>query len=142
MEKQNCKARWAAHKNSTISDLRLLWWAYQNEDTKRAEKIRDDLGDFHEYGLCFDYVAPGTFRGQKEGYWRYQISYGGPSEEFRFYASSPDAPAYRITFVFLDWFDGYERKLSGRDESLLDEIWSFFQEIGSAEAEYEKAVNE
>ena len=47
----------------------------------------DDIGTFWEYGLALDYVAPGTFKDQKQGYFRYQISVGGPSEEFRFYAN-------------------------------------------------------
>lgn len=114
-----------------------MWKAYQLEgsDSPREQayvrRIHEEIGEFHEYGLCFDYVEPETFGGQKEGYWRYQLSWGGPSEEIRFYASSPEAPAHRITFVFMDWFDGYERKLTGKDEKLMDEIWAFFQEIGS-----------
>lgn len=39
---------------------------------------------FDEYALSFDYVEPDTFDDQDRGYFRYQISYGGPSEEVRF----------------------------------------------------------
>jgi hypothetical protein len=88
--------------------------------------------------LCFDYVPPNTFRDQSEGFWRYQISTGGPAEEFRFYSSGPNYPPYRIEFVFLDWGDGYTRKLSGDDLDLMMEIWDFFVDIGMVESEYEK----
>ena len=138
---KSCKERWAAHKDSRCRDLRRLWRAYQEgEDCAYAKRVSQDIGEFHEYGLCFDYVPPGTFNDQREGYWRYQISWGGPSEEFRFYSSSPRHFPYRITFVFLDWFDGYERKLMGDDEKLLNEIWGWFEEVGSTENEFEKAM--
>jgi hypothetical protein len=68
-----------------------------------------DLGNLYEYGLCFDYVAPETFEGQKEPYWRYQLSWGGPSSEFRIYGNTTgeySASIYRIEYWFLDWFDG------------------------------------
>jgi len=64
------------------------------------ESGNDELPPFNEYGLCFDYVEPGTFRDQSVGYHRYQLSTGGPGEEVRFYADGT------IEFVYLDWFCG------------------------------------
>lgn len=136
MEKQTCKQRWAKEKNVTIHDLRKLWKLNQ----KDPEAYDPDLGSFNEYGLAFDYVAPGTFTGQLEGYWRYQISYGGPSEEFRFYASAPQFPPYRLTFVFMDWGDGHERALTGKDLALLLEIWQDFQGTGTVEHVFKEAT--
>jgi hypothetical protein len=133
----NCKQRWAREKDGRMRDIRRLLRAYQEGD----EEV-PDLGSFHDYGLAFDYVAPDTFNDQKEGYWRYQLSWGGPSDEIRFYASGPEYKPYRITYVFMDWFDGYERKLVGNDEELALEIWDLFQELGSVEAEYNKALRE
>ena len=51
--------------------------------------------------LCFDYVEPNTFEGQNIGYYRYQMGYGGPSDEFRKYDNKDF-----IEYWFLDWFDG------------------------------------
>lgn len=131
---QSCKSRWFPHKNSRLRDLRRLFAAYQaGEDSKLYKRVSAELGDFHDYGLCFDYVTPGTFNGQREGYWRYQLSWGGPSDEFRFYASSPESTPHRIEYVFLDWFDGCTRKLRGKDEAFLTEIWNDFQECGMIE---------
>ncbi len=65
---------------------------------------------FNEYGLCFDYVELGTFGDQDQDYFRYQISWGGPSEEIRFYENGA------IEFVFLDWFCGVGFNLN-RDET-------------------------
>lgn len=83
-KRDDCRARWAEHKNSRCADLRKLWKAYTEGDEEEVP----DLGQLHEYGLSFDYVAPGTFKWAKRGFWRYQISWGGPSEEFRFYGES------------------------------------------------------
>jgi hypothetical protein len=136
----SCKARWRAEKNDRISDLKKLFTAHQ-----RGEQDRhlDTLGVFSEYGLGFDYVAPGTFVDAPQGYWRYQLSWGGPSEEFRFYAGGcGEHQAYRISYAFLDWFDGHERALVGNDLALLQDIWGYFRDTGATVAEYRKACRE
>ena len=100
------------------------------------EGYLEDIGNLNEYGLAFDYVAPGTFTDQKEPYFRYQISYGGPSEEFRIYASKIDDynfSVYRIEFWYLHWFDGAPANLHGSDYNLIEEIFTnFFVECGTA----------
>lgn len=55
-----------------------------------------DLGDFHEYGLSFDFVPANS---DSDGFYRFQICWGGPSEEVRFFQD-------RTEFVYLDWFCG------------------------------------
>lgn len=97
-----------------------------------------DLGSLHEYGLAFDYVAPETFPDQKEGYFRYQISYGGPSEEFRFFTSGPEHTVYRVEFWFLDWWDGAPRDCT--DNPTLAEWFDNMRELGCLDAEYQKAA--
>ena len=130
-----CKQRWRAEKDGRIADLRKLWEAYEKDPDTEVE----DLGTLNEYGLSFDYVAPGTFSDQDEGFWRYQLSCGGPQDEFRFYSSGAHDKPYRIEYWFLDWFDGHGRALVGEDLVLLTDLWRWFEEMGSTEAEYEKA---
>ena len=143
MKSTSCREHWLAEKNNEIKTLRKLWRLYQNGD----ETGDPDLGRFEEHGLSFDYVAPGTFK-NKRGYWRYQISYGGPSDEFRFYAEplyrgrNFEPSLVRIEYWFMDWFDGHGRKLTGKDEALLREIWENFVECGVVEAEWKKACDE
>lgn len=122
--------------SSRIEDLSLLWSAYQEGDEDRHS---DELGNFYEYGLCFDYVPAGTFNDQEEAFHRYQLSYGGPQEEFRYF-SNHDLSLIRIEFWYLHWFDGACRVLSGSDKDLMSEIWDFFVEVGSAQAEIDKAT--
>ena len=102
----------------------------------------EDLGNIYEYGLSFDYVAPNTFNDQDEPYFRYQISWGGPSEEFRIYASGSEYTwhPYRIEFWFLDWFDGAGRTLYDTDRDLINQLFEWFAEAGSCQAEYDKAT--
>ena len=80
----------------------------------------DELGSFYDYGLSFDYVAADddgeeAFNAVKDGtspefdgYYRYQISWGGPSEEVRFYKNSTE-------YVYLDWFCGVGFDVSNTD---------------------------
>jgi hypothetical protein len=134
----SCASRWKANKDSRVSDLRqLLAAGHQGDEDTHA----NDLGTLSEYGLAFDYVAPGTFNEQPEGYWRYQISWGGPSDEFRFYAGGcGEQQPYRISYAFLDWFDGHERALADKDLEVMRQLWVFFRDAGITTAEYRKTM--
>ena len=107
------------------------------------DSMRETMYDrFHEYGLSFDYVEPGTFTDQDEGYLRFQISWGGPSEEIRFYVSPtqnagyygvrPDWHLYRIEFWYLDWFDGACVDITKNDTARA--VFDLFNECGSVHA--------
>ena len=126
-----CRERWAEHKRSRMADLRRLWAAYQRD----PEESVPDLGTLNEYGMSFDYVAPDTFKGQPRGYWRYQLSWGGPSDEIRLYGEVTQEygglSIDRTEYAFLDWFDGHSRALVGRDAVLVREIMTDFQECGT-----------
>ena len=132
-EKEKCENRIDKELENTLKDIRILWEAYCS-----GEEDVEDLGNVYDYGLCFDYVSPNTFTDQEQGFFRWQLSTGGPEDEFRFYAN-PDLSCYCVEYVFLDWFDGAERELIGEDKSLLMEIYGWFRECGSVEAELEKA---
>ena len=59
----------------------------------------EELGSLYEYGLEFCPVPYNEDEGGAIKYYRYLLSYGGPSTEIRFYR-------HRTEFVFLDWFSG------------------------------------
>jgi hypothetical protein len=161
-----CEKRVGKHLESRLEDLRLLWAAYTNagwkcpecegeegldcelcggEGTIDEEGYLPDLGNMYEYGLCFDYVAPDTFNDQEEGFFRYQLSTGGPGDEFRIFAQKVNDyrfSVYRIEYWFLDWFDGASRTLYGPDRELLEEIFdSFFVDSGTANVRLEEAMD-
>jgi len=137
MTHESCKARVRSAMRNRLGEIRRLWTLYKNDPEARAP----DGDCWIEYGLAFDYVRPGTFKDQKRGYFRFQISYGGPSEELRFYCDEMLRP-YKIEFWFLDWFDGAKVTLSGHNLDLMLEIWSDWEETGSVKALLEKGTKE
>lgn len=134
MEKQaTCKERVSGHLKGRIEDINKLWKMYCND----PEAYDEELGNFNEYGLAFDYVAPGTFNDQRRGYFRYQLSWGGPSDEFRFYCDE-NFNVTRIEYWFLDWFDGAKKILRGHALTLLTEIFNDFKDCGTVQAVYDE----
>ena len=130
-----CKERIAKELENELETLRKLWALYQND----PEASDPDYGRFDEHGLCFDYVAAGTFNDQRQGFFRFQISTGGPGDEFRFYTDA-EHECYLVEYWFLDWFDGASLELSGKDEELLLEIWEWFKDGGSVDHAFDKAT--
>ena len=128
-----CKERVREHLQGRIADLIKLWNIYQVD----PEAYDEELGNLNEYGLCLDYVAPYTFKNQRRGYLRYQLSWGGPSDEFRFYLDESLNPT-RIEYWFLDWFDGAKIILKGKVLSLLEEIYQDFNECGTVQYKIEE----
>jgi len=130
----SCKDRVRAELQSRIEDLTKLWNLWK-QDTEASD---EELGNWNEYGLGVDYVAPGTFENQKRGYLRYQLSWGGPSDEFRFYLDESLNPT-RIEYWFMDWFDGAKIILKGQPLALLEEIYEELKETGTVQAKIEEA---
>jgi len=99
MKDQTCQERVKDHYEDRISDLHKLWQAYS-----KGEEEVEDLGNIFEYGLAFDYV-PFTEDDdrQEPGYFRYQLSTGGPGDEFRFFCDA-EKHCYRVEYWFLDWY--------------------------------------
>ena len=71
---------------------------------------------FNESILAFDFVEANTFDNQPDGYYRLQLSWGGPSDEVRYYTKAEHERFYKITYPYMDWFDGAEIEV-------FDDIW-------------------
>ena len=76
-------------------------WKLRQEDLKEPWSFE---------GLGFDYVEPHTFTDQLEGYWRWQFSWGGPSDELRAYVNEL-REIHRLEYWFMDWMDGAKLEL-------------------------------
>ena len=133
-KQDTCKKRVNGHLKSRIDDIEKLFRAWQKGDEDRVE----DIGTFNEYGLCFDYVAPGTLNKQRRGYFRYQLSRGGPSDEFRYYCDE-NFNITRIEYWFMDWFDGAKKILSGKSYQLMDDVFEDFKDCGTVEHAFNEA---
>ena len=109
MEKEEkCSDKVEGAFKSRMDDIRTLYNAEEQET--------EELGSLNEYGLCIDYVEAGTFKGQRTPYVRYQISWGGPSEELRIYLNG------EVEFWYLDWFDGACVLVEGDDAEIIKEL--------------------
>jgi len=119
--KLKCKDRVLGHWQSRRKDLEEFRNAGPETDYTNSEGY-----ELYEYALCFDYVEQ---VGKNPGYWRYQISCGGPQEEIRYYAGK-DIPSDGylgdmtcVEFWLLDWWDGAPVELTGDDLELA--LWVF-----------------
>jgi hypothetical protein len=158
MKQESCKHRIEDYLQGRLNDIRQLWNAYLSG----AEEL-EGLDSICQYGLGFDYVAPGTFDGQRCGYFRWQLSWGGPSDEFRFYTTEAldlERAEYwfldyryrkgcrflpqfdRIEYWFLDWFDVAHKVLIGKDKQLLGEIFEWMRECGTVEHAFREATSQ
>jgi hypothetical protein len=92
----------------------------------------EDLGLWGEYGLDFSYVEANTFDDQKEGYFRWNLSWGGPSDEINFYRDG------RIEYRYKDWFDGAVRELDTTEDWVqwLEEMLFY----GEKEREFQREI--
>ncbi len=94
-ERNNMETVTVLKRQPTCADRVAEEWKERQEDLKDPEY--DWLG--------FDYVEPNTFNDQIEGYWRWQFSWGGPSDELRAYVNE-HKEIHRLEYWFLDWGDG------------------------------------
>ena len=91
--------------------------------TDKWKDRQQDLTNPEFEGLSFDYVEPNTFTAQLEGYWRWQFSWGGPSDELRAYVNKDDS-IHRLEYWYLDWFDGAKVNVAAEHAS-----WTKMQEM-------------
>lgn len=78
-----------------------------NQVEQDYQEASEDLFDYaNSTALSWDYVEPGTFEDQEEGYYRLQLSWGGPSDEFRIYTIGDTLEIDVIEYWYMDWFDG------------------------------------
>lgn len=109
-------------------------FSYLGSFSEIKEKVREiegivkgfthDCGDLHDYGLCFDFVEADE---SHDGFYRFQISWGGPSSECRFY------PNGDIEYVYMDWFCGVGFNLNG--DSNARWLREYFSECGMLDFE-------
>jgi hypothetical protein len=78
------------------------------------QQRQEDMKDPEFEGLGFDYVEPNTFEHQLEGYWRWQFSWGGPSDELRGYVNE-HKELHRVEYWFMDWMDGAKLDVTNFD---------------------------
>lgn len=140
-DKSGNKSTGLKHMNGRIEDFKKFIEWEQGEDEDLRDNGDGELCPFHQYGLGIGYVAQGTFTGQRKGYLRYQLSYGGPSDEVRFYYAYPgDRTPDRIEYVYMDWGTGIGFDVSGEDWAQW--LWEWLEGCGTTKIECERELNE
>ena len=81
------------------------WKAEETDLNDLSSSLADDVREYYqtgfsEYGLSFGYSGLEEGAKGSQDYFRYLMSWGGPSDEVRFYKNGA------IEYVFLDWFCG------------------------------------
>ena len=78
---------------------------------KVIDKHKGDY--FHEYEDFFDYINNTALswdyveqEGKNAGFYRLQLSWGGPSDEFRIYTTQYADEIDVVEYHYMDWFDG------------------------------------
>ena len=113
----------ANKREKTCAELVQGEWYVRQEELEKYEA--NGWHKFHEYGLSFDYVEADTFDNQPKGYHRFQISWGGPSDELRFYSLD------KVEYWYMDWFDG--ASIDVTDEVVIKDLYDYFDECGLIE---------
>tara|TARA_R110002110_G_scaffold329500_1_gene540875 strand:- start:380 stop:790 length:411 start_codon:yes stop_codon:yes gene_type:complete len=93
----------------TMVELGSKSLEYRKEDfiNFMNETASEDVGEFSDYGLSIDSIF--NEETEETEYVRFQLSWGGPSDELRYH---PDG---KIEYVFLDWFAGVGFDVTGED---------------------------
>ena len=109
-------------REKSCADLVRSEWLIREEELEKYESKGWD--NFHEYGLDFSYVEPNTFKEQTRGYWRFQLSWGGPSDEIRFYVREQDngpTELEKAEYWYMDWFDGAPEDVT--QSPVINSLW-------------------
>ena len=136
VKKETCKDKVEPALQNIIQDWTEAQKYYDIDEEKRYSPKDESLSDYEDffdyvnnYGLCFDYVSPNTFDNQDVGYFRYQVCYGGPTQEFRIYTDY-NKNIDRIEFWYLDWFDGSEVET---DDDIIKQVLRDFIDCSQIE---------
>ena len=93
---------------------------YYDESQREEHDQYDGYEDLYDYVnntcLSWDYVEKETFDDQERGYFRLQLSWGGPGDEFRIYVDYDKSIDY-IEYWYLDWYDGASVRVGSDTES-------------------------
>lgn len=127
----------ARHARSSVKSS--ISGFFRGMRSNNEDKREDAYTSLCEYGLSFDYVTPEPDSETLfESYFRYQIAWGGPSYEIRFYWNQGARRPYRIEFVYLDWFVGVGFDITSQEWA--QDLAQWFEDCGSIRAEFEKAM--
>jgi hypothetical protein len=96
-------------------------FANTEESLREILDSEDVIQGINEYGLSFELVKP---ENGGSPFYRWLLSWGGPSDELRFYRNRTD-------YHFMDWFDGAHESCG--NNPTICEIRELFEDLGLIE---------
>jgi len=111
-----CKERIKPACRRRLAHIRRLYVAEATGEELPLEFVEDYGRSLAEYGAGIWLVEAGTWPDQREDYVRYQLTHGGPSEEFRVYRNKD------VEFWLSDWYDAAKVDVVGEDAELVLKI--------------------
>jgi len=99
MKQLSCAERIESNLKDREEDIIRFYNAWMNEE--KYSWTNEISNEWDSFGLSYDYVK------SSENYHRFQISWGGPADEIRFYKN-------RTEYWFLDWFDSAKIDISNK----------------------------
>lgn len=98
----------------------------QSEFNKTIRNLKDEIDKslFSEFALSYDYV---DYEGDGKGFIQYQLSWGGPSDEFRIYLNKNYEPDH-IEYWYMDWYDSakIDLKKDSDEWNLLIHVFNYY----------------
>jgi hypothetical protein len=88
----------------------------------------DDEPTLEDYGVSFDWISPDDFPDIRIGYYKWQISCGGPDTEYRFFADK-ERNVDKVEYWYKQWNDAAMRPIQGEDFKLLVKVFNWFEGI-------------
>jgi hypothetical protein len=140
-KKETCQDLVRKKYNGRLADLESAYhyFSIEKDSAKAAHHDHENLKnyeDFHDYvnqlGLSFDFVDPSA-DGRPCGYWRWQLSTGGPGDEFRVFTDIYKN-IDRVEYAYLDWFDAASHEIRDIPAALRDAL-EWFLEFSSYDQE-------
>jgi len=96
------------------------------QQIKQALSSSTRLDTLQELGLGWTYVEPDTYADQPLGYFLWELSWGGPADQFLFYHNGKRV--WKIQYVVLDWDYREEVELTGKWFELLATVFNIILE--------------
>lgn len=134
-KRQTCQDLVVKRYQDRLVDLQAAsdYFSIEKQSARAVHHWHKDLEHYEDYydyvnqlGLSFDFRAADASEGRSCGYWRWQLSTGGPGDEFRVY-TDVDKNIDRVEYVYLDWFDGAIHKVDDVPRPLQDALEWFLE---------------
>ena len=142
-KKETCQDLVGKKYNGRLADLESAYhyFTIEKKPARAAHHYHEDLKEYQDFfdyvnqlGLCFEKIEAAPELEpispyKSYDYFRWQLSWGGPADEFRIYLTG-DEKIERVEYWYFDWFDAAHLKIE-KLPGVLEETLEFLLEGSS-----------